>query len=103
MKQKLEQLSSSAMELISTFARKGDAPTIARIAATASRIQQLQEQLQHIEQEILQIEEKLKTYAPGHAAPEPQGGSPKPFIPSNGHSGKKRLQITVDWGRLGKP
>jgi hypothetical protein len=102
MKQKLEQLSNSAMELIGKFARKGDAPTIARIAATASRIQQLQEHLQHIEQEIPQIEEKLKTYAFENTAPALPEPQPKPFTPPNGQSGKKRLRITIDWGRLGK-
>lgn len=103
MKEQLEQLSNTAMDLISTLARKGDAPTIARVAATASRIQQLQEQLEHIEQEIPQIEEKLKGFTNGQVTSDARGDSPKPFAPTNGHSGKKRLQITVDWGRLGKP
>jgi hypothetical protein len=89
--------------LIAKFARKGDAPTITRIAVAASRIQQLQEQIQHIEQEIPQIEEKLKTYETEHTAPPPQEPPPRPFAPSNGHTGRKRLRITVDWGRLGKP
>ena len=103
MKEKLEQLSSSAMDLISTFARKGDAPTIARIAATASRIQQLQEQLQHIEQEVPQIEEKLRTYTPGHRPAESEIDPAKPFTPTDGRSGRKRLHITIDWARLSKP
>jgi len=91
------------MDLISTLARKGDAPNIARVAATASRIQQLQEQLQHIEQEIPQIEEKLKAFTLGQVPSDARAGSAKAFAPTNGHSGNKRLQITVDWGRLGKP
>src|SRR5438552_9287810 len=91
------------MDLISTVARKGDAPTIARIAATASRVQQLQDQLQHMEAEIPQIEEKLKAYTLGQAIPETRRDPTKPLVSTNGHSGKKRLHITVDWGRLGKP
>jgi hypothetical protein len=103
MKQKLEQLSKTAMDIISTFARKGDAASIARIAGTASRIQQLQEQLFHIEQEIPQIDEKLKNFTLVQAPPEPRGSSADPFTLGNGRAEKKKLRITIDWARLGKP
>jgi hypothetical protein len=103
MKQKLEQLSNSAMTLISEFALKGDAPTITRIAAIATRIHQLQEQLQHIEQEIPQIDQKLKTFTPAQPSTAPQEQSPASTSDGNGLSGKKKLHITVDWTCLGKP
>lgn len=98
MKDKLNQLSASAMNLISGFAQRGDAASISRIAPVATRIDSLKQHLKQIEQESADIEETLRMYTKGSA---PEAPHVKPTV-TNGHTGKKRLLIAVDWTRLGK-
>ena len=90
------------MNLITAFARRADPGTIARIADLANKVHKLKQQQEYIDQEVPRLEEALHSYADG--ARTSAAAPPAPETPREDPiSGKKKLRVTIDLPRLGKP